>query len=517
MTGTFISALAWSLVHSIWQDAAIAVALGFINAALRRARATTRYTISCAGLLLMLAVPVATFVRLNTIASTRPVHPLHTAAQNPAAMIAITSTSASYPRPEYLVWLVNFWMAGVVVFTLRSVGGFVCAQRMKRRSAMAAAEATERIVSRLAARLNIGRKIRLLESAIAETPTVIGWLRPVVLIPISAMVALTPRQIELLLAHELAHIRRHDYLINIFQTAIETLLFYHPAVWWASEQIRRERENCCDDLAIGCCGDAIAYARTLADLEGLRASPPRLVMAANGGSLLSRIERLLAREAGTSQGAPAWLMALLAAALFVWPGTMSATKSQPARASSGNAAPTPQTGFLSGLAAAGYTSISVDEIIALRENGIDPLYIKAMAAAGLGAPSPADLINLHRNGVTPDFAAQMVQTALVRDLTFQSIADLHRNGADANDFARIRQLGFGPFSSASLIDLPRTGTTSRDFEALKEAGFPAAGIGGAVEIHRYGITPERMRSLRAHGFNNLKLDQIIRLCRAGVI
>ena len=93
-----------------------------------------------------------------------------------------------------------------------------------------------------------------------EVPTVIGWLRPVVLMPASALSGMGPQQLEAILAHELAHIRRHDYLVNLLQTVVETLLFYHPAVWWLSGRIRVERENCCDDLAVSLCGDPYAYA-----------------------------------------------------------------------------------------------------------------------------------------------------------------------------------------------------------------------------------------------------------------
>ena len=108
----------------------------------------------------------------------------------------------------------------------------------------------------------------------------IGWLRPVILLPISVMTGLDEDQLRAILAHELAHIRRYDYLVNILQSAIEVILFYHPAIWWLSHRIRAERENCCDDLAVACCGDTLLYARTLA-LEELRAAhsspPPRAV------------------------------------------------------------------------------------------------------------------------------------------------------------------------------------------------------------------------------------------------
>ena len=133
-------------------------------------------------------------------------------------------------------------------------------------------------------------------SPVAEVPAVVGWLRPVILLPAAVVVGLTPRQLESLLAHELAHIRRHDYFVNILQTLVETFLFYHPVVWWVSSSIRYERELCCDDLAVRSCGDAVSYARALAQLERLRSVAPSLVMGSANGPLFHRIQRLLGRE-----------------------------------------------------------------------------------------------------------------------------------------------------------------------------------------------------------------------------
>jgi hypothetical protein len=122
---------------------------------------------------------------------------------------------------------------------------------------------------------------------------VVGWLRPVILVPAATIAGLTPEQLEAVLAHELAHIRRYDYVVNAAQVLIETLLFYHPAVWWVSARIRRERELCCDDLAVGCCGDAVCYARALTRLERLRLDSPSLAVGSTSGPLGYRIRRLL--------------------------------------------------------------------------------------------------------------------------------------------------------------------------------------------------------------------------------
>jgi TonB family protein len=132
-----------------------------------------------------------------------------------------------------------------------------------------------------------------MHSALVQVPTVIGWLRPVVLIPASCLTGLSTMQIEAILAHELAHIRRHDYLVSVLQSVIETLLFYHPAVWWVSRQVRRERECCCDEMAVAVGGDRLAYARALSALEERRSYSPEFVLGANGGVLTMRIKRLL--------------------------------------------------------------------------------------------------------------------------------------------------------------------------------------------------------------------------------
>ena len=185
------------------------------------------------------------------------------------------------------------WLSGVALLTLRLLAGWLWVQRLSSRGTSPAPRGWQQMVVRLSKRLHISRPIRLLESAMVEVPTVIGWLRPVVLMPASALAGMAPEQLEAILAHELAHIRRHDYLVNLLQTLVETLLFYHPAVWWLSRRIRIERENCCDDLAVSLCGDPYAYAKALADLEELRADSGRLVLAATGGSLLYRVRRLL--------------------------------------------------------------------------------------------------------------------------------------------------------------------------------------------------------------------------------
>jgi hypothetical protein len=163
------------------------------------------------------------------------------------------------------------------------------------------------------------RRVRLLVSPRVDAPAVLGWLRPVILAPVAALSGLSPDHIEALLAHELAHIRRNDYLINLLQSVVETLLFYHPAVWWISRQIRTERELCCDDLAVALTTDVLTYAQALAELEAGRPSRLRTAVAGTDGSLSRRIARLLeptTMHHKLPRPAAAWaLSALLAAGI----------------------------------------------------------------------------------------------------------------------------------------------------------------------------------------------------------
>jgi len=207
-----------------------------------------------------------------------------------------------------LPWFVYFWTAGVCILTARSLGGWIAVRRFARHNAKPAETIWQQRLSRLARRLEISRAVRLCESAISDVPAVIGWLRPVVLVPASALTGLTPQQLEVLLAHELAHVRRYDYLVNVIQCVIETLLFYHPAVWWVSRRIREEREHCCDDLVVGVCGDPHLYATALVGMERMRATTPRLALAAtgSGGSLLKRIRRLILPSTARTEYFPRW-------------------------------------------------------------------------------------------------------------------------------------------------------------------------------------------------------------------
>jgi beta-lactamase regulating signal transducer with metallopeptidase domain len=219
----------------------------------------------------------------------------HLVRQIPSAATAVLrlpepvrATVSGTSGGQLLTWAVMLWFAGVVVLWARLMGGWVVASRMRSMLVRPAPREWQQALEKLAVRIQLFRPVRLLVSSLVQVPTVVGWLRPVVLVPIGALTGLPTEHLEALLVHELAHIRRHDYLVNILQSVAEALLFYHPAVWWVSTHIRAERELCCDDLAVSVSGDVLTYAQALAGLESFRPAHLDAAIAANGGLLSDR-------------------------------------------------------------------------------------------------------------------------------------------------------------------------------------------------------------------------------------
>ena len=319
LSGPVAHVVGWCLVHFVWQGLLVACALACVLALMRRRSANARYVVAYSALLLMAALPIATTLALAHSAHGIAVPPkaiagraAHVQASNsvpeksgPFAgysserLASWLSSSASWRTPlaaslePWLPWAVRLWLAGVLALALWNLGGWFQARRFMSRDVTDVSEFWSLTARRVCENLGVRRPVRLLESALAATPIVAGVLRPVILFPAAVLTGLTTDQAQAVLAHELAHVRRHDYAANLLQTAIVTLLFYHPAVWWVSRRIRDERENCCDDLAVQACGDPMLYARALSALAEFRDVPAALVMAARGGVLLKRIRRIV--------------------------------------------------------------------------------------------------------------------------------------------------------------------------------------------------------------------------------
>ena len=303
-----VRALALALVDFVWQGAAIGLATALVLALSRRAGANARYGIACAGLAAMTVAPVLTAAG-HLSATPRVSATTAITGETASAFATVTAEAGSGHRlpvtrgAMFREWLeprlpavALLWTAGVLLMATHLFAGWVRVKRIRRSAAVLETSRWPARVRARAGRFATTRRVRLLVSSIVDVPAVIGFVRPAILVPASALSGLTPAHLEAILLHELAHVRRGDYLVNVVQCVVEVLLFYHPAVWWVSSQIRREREHCCDDVAASLCVDRMTYARALTSLEELRGPAPRLALGAAGGDLLARIRRLIDPE-----------------------------------------------------------------------------------------------------------------------------------------------------------------------------------------------------------------------------
>jgi hypothetical protein len=397
---------------------------------------------------------------------------------------------------------------------------------------------------------------------VAEVPTVIGWLRPVILVPVSAFVGLSPQQIEALLAHELAHIRRHDYLVNLLQTAVETLLFYHPAVWWVSRQIRTEREHCCDDLAVAACGNVLTYARALAELEELRSSSAgtavsQLAVAADGGgrggSLLKRIQRLIETPTSPHQRSSAWLASFvaIAAVFFICVGartTLFSREADSRQSRTGGATALQKMlfgqrmfSFVTGQGPTGErarefqivvpqiresvtvtasvepTDINQDgqhvevniepdsDDVMLQDGSMTPPAPPAPPAPGTPMPPPAPGAPMAPPGSPAPVVAYSYR-----------LQDDDDDAPSGSYIDALAELGYRNLSVDQLIEMRNHGVSPGYLKGLKALGYQLPSVETAIRLVDHGVSVGYIKKMSEIGYKNLSFDDLIEAVDHGV-
>lgn len=296
-----------TLLHFLWQGALVGGLAALMLALLRDARPQLRYAVACTALLACLLVPALTLAWLLAAPALSADPTLTTpVATMPVVAWRVLATGAAPGNASGASWLVACWAAGVTALSLRTLGGLYWVARLRRRAWTEDASTWQAMADRLAVQLGLGIRVPVRLTADAASPLAVGWWRPMVLLPAALALQMPAPLLEALIAHELAHIRRHDYLVNLLQGAVEVLLFYHPAVWWLSRRIRIERELIADDLAAAALGERRRLALALSELErtlDTSAPPlPHLASAAQGGQLMSRIQHLLRPRTSANGG-----------------------------------------------------------------------------------------------------------------------------------------------------------------------------------------------------------------------
>lgn len=571
-----LDSLGWTLVHFIWQGAALAALFAVANAVCRRA--STRYALAVITLALMLAAPVVTFTKLMGAKDPGVTYGARGARARAVKPVegALVTARPGAPAPEIpasrrdaILWFVEAWFLGVLLLSLRTAGGLLLIERMRRRELKPLGRQLYEKYLALQRKMGLERVIRYCEGLELDAPAVLGWFRPVVLLPARALTGLSEEQMAMIIAHELAHIRRLDCFVNLFQIGAETLLFYHPAVWWVSQRIRTEREHCCDDEAVAVCGDAVNYARALTLMEEWRTAPA-LVMAANRSPLSERVVRLLGldgaagrfRVAGLAVGVACLAGALLAGNAFlgVARAALGSTanpnrtqeRSSPtaageqasssvivvrpanAGAAAKHFASSEQAGkdkdndklkekkrerddeqagkesYMDALEAQGFKNLSADELIAMKIQGVTPAYVKEIHDLGM-KPSVEEFIGMRVQGITPEYVRDM--RALAPKLSIDELIGMKVQGITPQYANDMRGLGL-EYDPDNLIGMKVQGITPEYVKGMQALGFKADTeelIGMKVQ----GITPDYVKAMKATGLQP-DIDNLIGMKVQGI-
>ena len=563
----FMHTLTWSLLHFLWQGAAIAALAAAVMFVFRAPG--TRYVVGVASIALMFVSFGVTFASLNStvsdVATTGAATPAYTPASPAVASHYLPDLPvAPVASQDQLTWVAQIWLAGVCLLALRMAFGVLFLERLRRRNLTALPAAFVERCRKLQQRLGISRVVRYCECQLVSVPAVIGLFRPIVLLPMRALTGLSASQLEAVIAHELGHIKRFDVAVNFFQVIAETLFFFHPAVWWLNKRIRADRENCCDDVAIAVCGERASYARALATMEVWR-HVPDFALAATGGSVAARVARLLGVSERNASTRPAGVLTatlVLTAALtvgaisvgLVQPAearsyigaepvlaqaeTKPAPKAKPNAASKPNpvskpSAPStpspaakpsspsannsanpaaPHISYIDQMKAAGYDNLGVDDLVAMRVHEVTPEYVQSIRDMGFSA-DPEQVVAMKVQDITPQYVQEMRAMGFKPDGDEIVAMKVHEITPDY--VKQMRALGFEA-DAEQIIALKVHEVTAEYRDELASAGYKLDAE-EIIEAKVMEITPEFIAEVRAHGFKDLSMEQLIQLKHADVL
>jgi len=584
MTHTTLTAIAWTLIHFCWQAAAIAAVYRLLSLAFARRTSHARYLLALSTLLLMLASSVATFtweIRSTssfqatsdpTITRTMAGFKFAPTVTPPPGSVEIPDPGPSLTSliPRFVPLIDALWLIGVIALSIRGLGGWWLIQRLRASANIEASASIQAAFQRISRALGLRRPVLLRVSNAIAGPITVGAFRALVLLPLSAAMSLNPDELEVVLAHELAHVRRADFFWNLLQTLAETLFFFHPAVWWIGARIRHERELCCDDLALQVCPNPMVYANALFHLEEQRSRHIHLAMALDGNqspqTLRMRIARILGEPVSWSAHRPmrpfslaaacAALIVLLLAVPQVLVGltpshaAVSATTAnttphpsivalKPAAASPSFPIVTPQPApvlvalssapaqqdkpsepsepkstYIDRMKAAGYDE-DLDKYIALKVQDITPEYAAAMSQLGFGKLTADQLIACKVQDVTPEYLADLKKNGLEVKSLQDAIS--YRIFEITPEFvAGMKTAGFDNLSSQQLLAMRVQDITPEYATAIRQQ-FPGVSAEDLVKTKIFNIDAAFIAEAKAHGFTGLSLDKLVQLRISGVL
>lgn len=546
-----LETVGWTLVHFLWQGTLVALALAAALAVLPSRRARARHGAAVVALVALVALPAITFLAMRQEGGALAPLAISTPTAPAAVPASVASTWPSEPsnpplarthlalRP-FLPAIAFIWLLGVLLFSVRAVRAWLFARRLGQRGLESVPAAWDQRIRELARSLGLRRAVRVAGSRLAEVPMVAGWLRPILLVPVSCWTGLAPLQLEALLLHELAHIRRRDAWINALQLLVETVLFYHPGVWWVSGRLREERERCCDDLAVASGGNALTYARSLLELETLRRPSATLVLAADGsagrGELQARIRRLL--ETPARPRALGWVACLALVGVVLFGLSCWRVSAAPPILDG----PTTEGTWKARLEKDGARMElnlryrSTPSGLSIHGTQYELRAFEGLAGSDLGQGSREVQFQLRRDAGTLDFAGRFEHgkgTGTFRFSPSESYADalealglerppfviqmqlalhnLELERVRAFDAAGYHRLSYDDHISMLIHDV------SLDFvQGLVERGYPRPSVEDLVSMRIHGVSLELIGQLATMGYAKLSIDRLVSMQIHGV-
>lgn len=535
-------AIAWTLLHFCWQAAAIALVYRAAAWAVTRGSSQVRYLVSLCALLSMLFAAAATFAwELHADPPPAPAFAAHVSAGQPdtphsalapvASAVFLQAPGIVEQRTQLanlfpagiLYWIDGLWFLGVVALSLRSLGGWWIIQRLRSSATGQVPDTVRAGFRRISFTLGLRRRVLLRVSTCIAGPMTVGAVRALVLLPLSAVTSLGPEELEVVLAHELAHVRRADFFWNLIQTLAETLFFFHPAVWWISGRIRHERELCCDDLALQVCPNPIVYARALCRLEEQRSRALRLAMALDGHqspqTLRMRVCRILGEPMTHPKYQPARPLFLTAACLalvvLVLPmQRLLAGTNPPAQLPAPVVAVTP-----SPAPSAPQPVVAVHASTILRALPHPLVQVNVAERAAESAPVIASFFQsadqkAASTATHESYIDQMKAAGYDVDLD-KYLAMKIQNVTP--EYARsMASAGFGKPSADDLIACKMQQITPEYIAQLKQQGLEVNSLQDAISYHMFQVTPEFVAGMKAAGFNGLTAKQLLAMRVQGI-
>src|SRR5580658_5291646 len=550
---TIIRALCWTLLHSLWQGLILAIVAGGVMLLTKKAPSATRYALLATLVMGFLLVSGYTFFRelqspiVRTPANLQQVAPVTDAAglsTIPAQDQPIRTTFS-----DQLVQYFNLHASVVVVVWFivfmarfgKLLSGLVYAQRVRHYQTSAAPVDWQERLAALVERLKISRPVRLLESALIKVPVAVGWLKPVILVPVGMLAQLPADQVESILLHELAHISRRDYLFNLAQNIIDTLFFFNPALLWVSSLIRTERENCCDDVAIRETRSRRKLIEALVSFHEYQQTARGWAVGFAGekNGLVKRVERIVRRRNHSLH--PGERLLLTVGVLLLCGAFISVNREQMAGGVARIAARTIAAGQAAEVKTEVKTTTAVTTLPVVLKKRIDPVTAHGSAKVDFNADLNTDfradtsipetsksdtgkqtltkadidlLIRAHEHGVTPEYVAELKQLGYT--VSLEQAIRLVDHGVSAGFIREIQKEGYSQISLDRAVELIDHGVSADFIHEVKAEGFPNLTLNEAVKLVDHGVNIGFIRDWKKKAGSQLELGDYIKLRDAGI-